>query len=194
MAQFTILVMCTGNICRSPLAELLLRQALADLPVTTHSAGTQALVGRPMPDPQLDIARDLEIETPDEHRAQQLTLDHVENADLILAMGREHRSEAVRFTPKVLRKAFTLRELARITEVVAGEDLIFEEKEDVVTRLRRTVEAAALNRGLALPAEHPEDDDVVDPYKRSQQTYLESRDQLVPAVHKVTAYLRRAAI
>ncbi|MDN6173711.1 MAG: low molecular weight phosphatase family protein, partial [Yaniella sp.] len=37
--------MCTGNICRSPLAELLLRQALGKLPVTTHSAGTQALVG-----------------------------------------------------------------------------------------------------------------------------------------------------
>src|SRR5699024_107623 len=148
--------MCTGNICRSPLAELLLHQALADLPVTTHSAGTHALVGRPMTDPQLAIARNLDIESPDEHRAQQLTLDNVENADLILAMGREYRSEAVRFTPKVLRKAFTLRELARITEVVADEDLIFEKSDDVVTRLRRTVEAAALNRGLALPAEHPE--------------------------------------
>src|SRR5699024_3794083 len=166
-------------------------QGLEDLPVTTHSAGTHALVGRPMTDPQSAIAQDLEIEFPDEHRAQQLTLDHVENADLILAMGREHRSEAVRFTPKVLRKAFTLREFARITEVVADEDLIFEEHDDVVTRLRRTLEAAALTRGLALPAEHPEDDDVVDPYKRSQQTYLESRDQLVTALHKVTAYLRR---
>src|SRR5690625_7151350 len=97
--------MCTGNICRSPLAELLLRQALADLPVTTHSAGTQALVGRPMTDPQLAIARNLDIESPEEHRAQQLTLDNVENADLIIAMGREHRSEAVRFTPKVDRKS-----------------------------------------------------------------------------------------
>src|SRR5699024_12797875 len=96
--------------------------------------------------------------------------------------------------PILMQKAFTLRELARITEAVADEDLIFEKSDDVVTRLRRTVEAAALNRGLALPAEHPEDDDVVDPYKRSQQTYLESRDQLVPALHKVTAYLKRAAI
>jgi len=145
-----------------------------------------------MPDPQLDIARDLEIETPDEHRAQQLTLDHVESADLIIAMGREHRSEAVRFTPKVLRKAFTLRELARITEVVADDDMNFAEHDDAITRLRRTVEAAALNRGFAVPAEHPEDDDVVDPYRRSQQTYLESRDQLVTALQQVIAYLKRA--
>ncbi len=44
---FKILTVCTGNICRSPLAEGLLRKVLRGLPVEVSSAGTGALVGVP---------------------------------------------------------------------------------------------------------------------------------------------------
>ncbi|WP_343959352.1 low molecular weight phosphatase family protein [Yaniella flava] len=184
--------MCTGNVCRSPLAEMLLRHAFAELPITVHSAGTHALVGRQMPDPQLEIAKELGIENADSHRGKQITLEHVDSADLILAMGREHRSAAVELTPKALRKTFTLRELARIAEVVPDEDLLVEDSRGPTNRLRAAVEAAALNRGVALPPENPDDNDVLDPFRRSQETYLASRDQLVPAVDDVTKYLKRA--
>ncbi|GMA87571.1 hypothetical protein GCM10025868_28210 [Angustibacter aerolatus] len=50
-APARVLVVCTGNVCRSPLVERLLRQRLGTDAVDVSSAGTQALVGEPMTDP-----------------------------------------------------------------------------------------------------------------------------------------------
>jgi protein-tyrosine phosphatase len=147
-----------------------------------------------MPERQQDIAIQLGVEAPGEHRGQQLTVEHVESADLILGMERKHRSEAVKLSPRALRRTFTLRELARIAELVPNEDLTFKEGGDLVENLKMLVEAAAVNRGLAVPFESPEDDDVVDPYRRSKQTYHESRDQVVAALGKVISYLNKAAV
>lgn len=194
MAPFTILTVCTGNVCRSPLAEALFRQSLAGLPITVHSTGTHALVDHHMPKPQLQIAHALEIEDAEAHRAKQLTREHVESADLILGMGREHRGAAVEISPRALRKAFTLRELARISQSVPEEELHTNGVRGPRGKLRKAVEAAALNRGIALPAKKPEDNDVIDPYRRSQEAYLASRDQMVPAVQTVAAYLKKAII
>lgn len=146
-----------------------------------------------MPEIQQDIARGLGAESPAAHRAQQITLAHVEDADLILAMEREHRSEVVRLSPRALRRTFTLRELARIADLVPDQDLVFEDQDDLVANLKVLVEAAAVNRGLAVPFESPTDDDVVDPYRRSKQTYDDSKDQVVAALGEIVTYLNRAA-
>lgn len=192
MSQFTILTVCTGNICRSPLAEQLLRSALADLPVKVHSAGTRALTGKGMPEPAQQISAELGMIDYGDHVASDLTIQDVQEADLILAMAREHRSATVQFDPRATRKTFTVRELARVVGVIEDQDLNLDPDADVVERLRTAVEAAAMNRGMAIPAETPDDDDVVDPYKRSQKTYELSRDQLVYALREATLFLRRA--
>ena len=190
--RFAVLFVCTGNICRSPLAEQLLDHSINTPDIVTYSAGTEAMVGQPMPEIQQSIARELGIESPEEHRGQQLTPEHIERADLILTMERAHRSNVVQQVPRALRRTFTFRELARVSQVVPDEDLVFE-SDSLVDRLKVLVEAAAINRGIAVPLETPEDDDIVDPYKRSKQTYLESRDQLVEAMTAVAHYLNRAA-
>lgn len=141
-----------------------------------------------------DIARGLGVGSPETHRAQRLALQHVEGADLILTMERDHRSEVVRLSPRALRRTFTLRELARIAEVVPDEDLAFEDDNGLLENLKVLVEAAAVNRGFALPFEDPRDEDVVDPYRRSEQKYHESRDQVVTALGAVIWYLNRAAV
>lgn len=192
MVQFSILTLCTGNVCRSPLAAVLLRHQLQDLDISVHSAGTHALVGHQMPEPQLAIAHQLGIEDAAAHRAKQLTLEHVQTADLVLALSREHRSAAVELTPKVLRKTFTLRELARIAQFVPDTELHHDGTASCESTLVGAVEIAAMNRGLALPAAFPEDDDVIDPYRRSQETYLKARDELVAAVDTVAEFLHRA--
>src|SRR5215213_9386709 len=87
-----ILFVCTGNTCRSPLAEVIARKiaierGLADVEVV--SAGTSAHDGAPASDGALLVGmeRGMDLVT---HRAQTLSRDLVRDADLILAMGPHH--------------------------------------------------------------------------------------------------------
>ncbi|AMM25515.1 low molecular weight protein-tyrosine-phosphatase [Variovorax sp. PAMC 28711] len=98
-----ILFVCTGNICRSPIAEGLMAAALPDARVT--SAGTAALVGRPA-DPlarELLLRRDVRI---DAHRARQLDSEMCTQADLILVMEDVHRLEVRQRFPFASGKLF----------------------------------------------------------------------------------------
>ena len=94
-----LLFICTGNTCRSPLAEAIARReaierGLADVEVA--SAGTSAWDGAPASDGALLVAleRGLDLST---HRSQQLTRELVQSHDVVLAMGPHHleRAEAL---------------------------------------------------------------------------------------------------
>ena len=87
-----ILFVCTGNTCRSALAEALARKviverALADVDV--HSAGTSAWDGAPASDGALLVGMERSLDL-SQHRAQTLTRDLVARSDLVLAMGPHH--------------------------------------------------------------------------------------------------------
>lgn len=88
-----VLLVCTGNICRSPLAASLLERALRErgLEVTVASAGTGAWDGAPASEGAylVGLERGLDLSG---HRARLLTRELVEKADLILTMARHHRA------------------------------------------------------------------------------------------------------
>jgi protein-tyrosine phosphatase len=105
-APLALVVLCTGNICRSPLTEVLLRDRLADLPVVVTSAGTRAVVGAPMA--PLAAPRVLARGLDPAHAAAQLTVQHLTGADLVLGLAREHRRAAIELHPRVVRRAMTL--------------------------------------------------------------------------------------
>lgn len=93
-----ILVVCTGNICRSPMGEALLRARLPGRSVL--SAGTMALIGEPA-DPlacQVMLAAGLDIGA---HRGQQATPALLGASDLILVMDRGHRAWISRQHPQL---------------------------------------------------------------------------------------------
>ena len=193
---FAILTVCTGNICRSPLAEQLLRAGTTRWPeVTVASAGTSALVGHGMPDQAQALSREFGGANPEAHTARDLTADHVRDFDLILGLAREHRRGAVELLPRASRRTFTLREFARLVEGVTDDDLAQAAALDLADRsgrLAELVEVAALRRGMVEPPESPSDDDVVDPYRRGDDVYRASANQLVPAVDIVLAQFARA--
>ncbi|MBK5308180.1 MAG: protein-tyrosine-phosphatase [Frankiaceae bacterium] len=163
---FRVLHVCTGNICRSPLAEHLMRDGLrtrlgdaADRFVV-ESAGTWGHTGSPMETYALSTLATYALDG-SAFSARELVAEHVVAADLILGATREHRAAAVVLHPRAAARTFTLREFARLT---AGVDPTALPSGDAVERARALVVAAAANRGL-VPPERPRDDDVDDPYQ-----------------------------
>ena len=109
-----ILTVCTGNICRSPVAERLLERELDAIGMVARvrSAGTQG-GGLRVPRPLIDVARQIGLEMGD-HRSRRLDATSIEDegADLVLAMSREHLYAVVSETPAAFRRSFTLIELS----------------------------------------------------------------------------------
>lgn len=86
-----IVVVCVGNICRSPMAEALLRQELRGQDgYTVESAGLGALVGFPAAEHSVALMDELGLDIR-EHRARQLHPDMVGAADLVLVMETAHK-------------------------------------------------------------------------------------------------------
>lgn len=92
MERFHILVVCTGNICRSPMALGMLRHFMPqkyEKIITTSSAGTDALHGNLPTAFAIQAMTHYGIDISD-HRARRLNISMVTGADLILAMEQYH--------------------------------------------------------------------------------------------------------
>lgn len=84
-----IIVLCTGNICRSPMGEALLRERLIGRDFVVASAGTGALAGASADEFAQQVMRQHGIDIAS-HRARQATLKLLSDADLILTMDATH--------------------------------------------------------------------------------------------------------
>lgn len=194
--RFFILTVCTGNVCRSPMAQYLLKERLRSAPeIEVSSAGVRAQVGRPMFETSRQFARLYGAQDPSPHEARQVVRSELEASDLILALSSEHRRSIVELSPRVTRRTFTLREFARLAEVTTDEDLtaeLAEAGDSPTDRLRAAVQAASLSRSIVPALTDPAEHDVVDPYMRSDGVHRTSTEQIVSAVDTVASLLLRA--
>lgn len=192
---FRVLVVCTGNVCRSPLIEQLLRGMVAECShVSVSSAGTYAMVDAHMPQPAQDLAVRLGVPAalPAAHEPTQLTVPRIAEADLVLTASREHRAEVVRLLPRSNRYAFTLREAARLLESVAANPPAALSPREALTTpagLRALVAAMLAERGYAAMPDDPADDDIVDPYLRPPAVYDRSGAQVTDALDRAQTAL-----
>ncbi len=114
-----LLFVCSGNTCRSPMAEALARAALAQSglsDITVASAGTDAFTGEAASTNARSAMRERGLDL-GAHRARRLDRDVVEEADLILTMTSRHKDRVVSLVPRAIEKTFTLKEF------VSGERL-----------------------------------------------------------------------
>ena len=177
---FRVLIVCTANQCRSPLAEHLLRQAVErrGLDWSISSAGTQAADGNPM-DPNAESVLLERMAPPSRWTSQALTVNLITSADLILTADVEHRQIVTMMVPSASRRVFTLLQFARFTQqfpatfgpIHSGDDLLRS--------------AGGVRVLLQPPA--PGEDDLADPIGRSIRAFRVCADTITQATEQILA-------
>jgi protein-tyrosine-phosphatase len=107
-----VLMVCTGNICRSPMAEGIFRQLLTDATqVRVSSAGTHALIGNLATDFAVIAASENGIDI-SAHRARLLDVELVRESGLIFCMEPFHVEQVLELDPSAVSKTYNLAEFA----------------------------------------------------------------------------------
>ncbi|MDR7359924.1 arsenate reductase/protein-tyrosine-phosphatase family protein [Paeniglutamicibacter sulfureus] len=196
--MINILTVCTGNICRSPYAELFLQNELNRVSpesFTIRSAGSHALVGHQMDERSSMKLHDVGVGS-DGFVARQLNESTIRGNDLILALTDEHRKSIVAMSPRLLKRTYTVREFAAVlAELSALPDGTLPRGNDttiVETRWAALLKAAQLARHAAR-IKFEGDLDVIDPYRQSDPVYDQMVDELLPALRSIVHFESRHA-
>lgn len=170
IARFRVLFVSTGNVCRSPLAERLLRRELerslgeSAAAFRCESAGTWGHEGATMEEFAAGVLAERGAAT-DGFVARELSAAHVSVADLVLTASREHREQVRLLDPYATPRTFTIREFARFARMV---DTAL--PGDEVARARTLVERVGELR-TPRPGPGRVDDDIADPYGAPQHVF-----------------------
>jgi len=187
-----ILIVCTGNICRSPFIERLLQHHLDErMPgmgqaIKVRSAGTSALTGWAMDEQaaQLLVAHGGD---PAEFTARDLTPELIAGSDLVLTATRAHRGKVATMYPKALRQVFTFRDFADLVAGIDGPSARASQA-DPRAWVRQVAEEAAASRGLKPPLE-PAQADIVDPFRSKDEVFATMAQQVVASMPAVVRAL-----
>jgi protein-tyrosine phosphatase len=186
-------VVCTGNVCRSPLAERLGRAHLGRLLgedaglLRIESAGTRAVVGAQMHPDSAEVLGRLGGDLTG-FQARQLTDGMAVRADLTLTLTREHRHQVLARAPRALSRTFTLLEAAALLQLVDPCDAAL--GATPAERFRALTNALATARSVR-PSRS--DDDILDPIGLPAEIHAQVgqvvADGLVPVLDRITAAL-----
>jgi protein-tyrosine phosphatase len=173
-----VLVICTGNTCRSPFVERVLRARLgsAAAQVLVGSAGTHAVDGAAMSLATRELVAAHGAD-PDRFAARVLGPDLLEEADLVLALTREHRDDALRLRPGAA--VVVLGALPRLLDARGVA------RTGPVAQRVRDLGAAAV---AVAPADRPEDD-VHDPFGLGPEGYAAAAQRMLPPVEALARWL-----
>jgi protein-tyrosine phosphatase len=180
-ADGRVLFICTGNVCRSPTAEALLRHGAAErgLEIAVCSGGTLG-GGLFVPPELIAVTKPYGLDL-SAHASVQVEPEVLLDADLVLGMAREHVREAVLAEPSVFPKTFTLREFVRRAGDVGARPA-----SSSLVCWTHEVHGDRQHRDLLGSAAH---DDVADPIGGPQEGYA----RMVAEVQALVAQLMRLA-
>lgn len=186
-----ILTVCTGNICRSPYAQLALQYGLdAVRPGTfeVSSAGTHAMVGDPVYPGSAGILDWRGVDS-SAFAARQITEQMLDEIDVVLPLEVAHRKIVLSYSPRHLKRAFTLKEFARLLDS-ADEHEPWPQRLAGLTspeeRWGALPSHLARERGLSRAPEGA--DDIADPYRRPQEAFDAMARDVDAAVERIVAF------
>jgi protein-tyrosine phosphatase len=195
-----VLVVCTGNVCRSPYIERRLTQLLAGSGVEVSSAGTRALVGAPIEPGSVHALVGLAADAAG-FASRQVTVAMLRDADLVVTATQRHRRDVVGLVPAVLRRTFSLGELADLvrdtdipTEMRALEaDTPAGASASGASWAARLAALAWSRRGRS-PIRQPVESDIPDPYGLGSEAYARMSHAIEAQLDVVAEALRPRAV
>lgn len=172
-----VFFICTGNLCRSPMAEGLMRHLLEERgcsDVTVSSVGTWAYDGSPATPDALETVRKSGVDLAG-HRSRSIAMDELLAADVIVAMTSVHVRELASLAPEVIDRIVLMKELPEIDPLPVPDDADTEQKVDALLRGERPARRRSLDVDdpMGLPASA---------YERCARELREGIDVLVETI------------
>ncbi len=189
VTDFRVLVVCTANMCRSPIAERLFRTTLeqrwgqAAASWRIESAGVMARNNRPIESTAFTVLGERGLDASD-FATRRLTAEMAADADLILAATREHRGQIAQLNPSVLGRLFTVNQFAYLLSKAEPVP-----STDPVAAGAELIRAAVLGRSQ-LPGRTVEDD-IADPIGQPIEFFRGCADGLQASIDAIVAPLPR---
>ena len=155
MTRISVLVVCTGNICRSPMAEAIARKVIADslhLPEAqlakegykVTSAGATAFSGAPAADNAREAVKSLGGDLSN-HRSRPLTAQMLNQASIILAMGKSHLEMVKMISPSAADKAVLLDPAGDIDDPIGGDLALYK---NLAAKIKQAIEKRLADNSL----------------------------------------------
>lgn len=178
-----VMFVCTGNICRSPMGELLLAKYLSDTSVMVSSAGTHGLPMHEMDPSSARLMRSVGIE-PGGFRSRRLTKPLAQSADLILCFEKSQRKDIVTLAPTAVRYTFLLGDFANMCEYCARNGLV--KGLTIQERLQSVIDASSIIRPML-----PKPQDIADPHGKEFDKFQLAANQTNHALRRILASMRK---
>jgi protein-tyrosine phosphatase len=178
-----ILLVCTGNICRSPIGEFLLRRYLEGTGISVASAGTHGLVNRPMDKFSNTILRQRGITETADFRSRRLTTPIAKSSDLILCFEQMQRRESIQLAPTMTRKTFAISHFVSILQHLTS-----------TGQIRSTAPEERLSEILMQPLDPrlptPNRNDIPDPFGQPFEVFADIAERIEDALHTIAQTIR----
>jgi protein-tyrosine phosphatase len=180
--RFRLVVLCTGNRFRSPLAEVLLRDLTAELPVDVSSGGTLSLPPSPALPEAIEAATRMKLDL-SPHRCRHMSEAGLADADLVVGFERMHVAAAVVDGGAAAERTFTMPELVGLLRAVEPRE------QEPVARAREAV--ALAHRARSGRPQLLDSNELGDPYGRSSKVYRETAERVEALCEELAARLFR---